>query len=786
MLRLVARESHLFMKINMKKILKYILILTLLVGPMTAHAQVSSNFWKLVGGILQPIISIWPVSFQYSSSTVYASFKTASSTFYQGAGLTSCNGATNALTWSGGFFGCNTITGSGGSFSFSPDTNFGVQVYSTSTPTLWFKSGLYASSTSHFVYASSTALSVSGNLYFPLTKGYFLVGDDAGLSQATSSIFVSSVGYVGIGTTGPGVKLDVRGTRYAAGVGSYQGVTGLYSTDALGAGVGAGLMLGGTYTGSTVTEFAQIAGVKENATDNNTAGGMALSTRSAAGAMGEKVRIDSSGNVGIGQTAPGSLLSVAGGISAGSYSATAAPSNGMIISGNVGIGTTTPNNALQVVGSGIALGNPSAGTYHGNSFLYFDDRYPSLQFKTGVTVRGQFISDVNTGDMYVDFSNIGDLHFRNQINTGEMVTFKQSGNVGIGTTSPSDILTINGNGRIENQGQLKFSELRANGNQMATISATSSMASDYNITLPTACSTGQVWADNGVGNLYCTSLGTGTVTSVDMTVPTGLTISGNPITGAGTLALSLTAGYSIPTTVKQTSWDNKWDLASSTIGNAYLTNSTISGVSLGSNLAALTNDTTLNGSTYNGSGAISDWGLNLANANSWTALQTFANASTTILSASYASSTKYYGANLATCQSGNFLTWLSGAFGCASDQTGSAGVMTSQLAAASQVSTSTTITSGKKYFFATSFSTGDTVALGLYIYQDGTKNATTTLQGLVNCNMGGVTNENCPITLMGTFTATTTETVHIFAGTDSNTIYTVPASYNANFIVIEF
>ena len=47
----------------------------------------------------------------------------------------------------------------------------------------------------------------------------------------------------------------------------------------------------------------------------------------------------------------------------------------------------------------------------------------------------------------------------------------------------------------------------------------------------------------------------GTVTSVAMTVPTGLTVSGSPITSAGTLALSLTAGYSIPTTAKQTNWD---------------------------------------------------------------------------------------------------------------------------------------------------------------------------------------------------------------------------------------
>lgn len=41
--------------------------------------------------------------------------------------------------------------------------------------------------------------------------------------------------------------------------------------------------------------------------------------------------------------------------------------------------------------------------------------------------------------------------------------------------------------------------------------------------------------------------GSGTVTSVAMTVPTGLTVTGSPITASGTLAVSLTSGYVIPT-----------------------------------------------------------------------------------------------------------------------------------------------------------------------------------------------------------------------------------------------
>ncbi len=45
------------------------------------------------------------------------------------------------------------------------------------------------------------------------------------------------------------------------------------------------------------------------------------------------------------------------------------------------------------------------------------------------------------------------------------------------------------------------------------------------------------------------------VTSVSMTTPTGLSVSGSPITSSGTLALSLTSGYAIPLTSSQTNWD---------------------------------------------------------------------------------------------------------------------------------------------------------------------------------------------------------------------------------------
>ena len=47
----------------------------------------------------------------------------------------------------------------------------------------------------------------------------------------------------------------------------------------------------------------------------------------------------------------------------------------------------------------------------------------------------------------------------------------------------------------------------------------------------------------------------GTVTSVSLTLPTGLTCATKTITTSGTFAISLASGYSIPTTTKQTAWD---------------------------------------------------------------------------------------------------------------------------------------------------------------------------------------------------------------------------------------
>ena len=67
--------------------------------------------------------------------------------------------------------------------------------------------------------------------------------------------------------------------------------------------------------------------------------------------------------------------------------------------------------------------------------------------------------------------------------------------------------------------------------------------------------------------------GSGTVTSVAMTVPTGLSVSGSPVTSSGTLAVTYTAGYAIPTTAKQTQWDTAYGWGDHSVAG-YLTSFT--------------------------------------------------------------------------------------------------------------------------------------------------------------------------------------------------------------------
>lgn len=81
--------------------------------------------------------------------------------------------------------------------------------------------------------------------------------------------------------------------------------------------------------------------------------------------------------------------------------------------------------------------------------------------------------------------------------------------------------------------------------------------STLGIRVPALASAGSCLTTDADGDFVTASCSGGSgVTSVAMTVPTGLTVAGSPITTTGTLAVSLTSGYNIPLTASTTAWNN--------------------------------------------------------------------------------------------------------------------------------------------------------------------------------------------------------------------------------------
>jgi len=117
-------------------------------------------------------------------------------------------------------------------------------------------------------------------------------------------------GNIGIGTSGPNrSKLNVK----AANVAQTSNTFNVYieTSDVQAANVGGSVGLGGQVGGDS-NAFGVISGRKENSIPGNYAGYLAFATPNGGAGMFERVRVDSSGNVGIGTTTPIARLQVAG------------------------------------------------------------------------------------------------------------------------------------------------------------------------------------------------------------------------------------------------------------------------------------------------------------------------------------------------------------------------------------------------------------------------------------------------------------------------------------------
>ena len=122
---------------------------------------------------------------------------------------------------------------------------------------------------------------------------------------------------------------------------------------------------------------------------------------------------------------------------------------------------------------------------------------------------------------------------------------------------------------------------------------------------------GQVLTSAGTGNTPTWTTPTvGTVTSVAMTVPTGLSISGTPITTSGTFAVTLQSGYSIPTTTSQANWDSafterlQWDGGSTNLVAA-TGRTSLGATTVGGNFFTLTNPSAIRFTRINADNTVS-------------------------------------------------------------------------------------------------------------------------------------------------------------------------------------
>jgi len=198
---------------------------------------------------------------------------------------------------------------------------------------------------------------------------------------------INDDGKVGIGTSAPATALHVRGT--ASTVGATRSVVTLTDDTAMGINVGSGVAFRGLYTSAGAeANYGGIFAGKANANSGNANGYLSLSY-SASGTLTEGIRISETGNVGIGTSSP------------------------------------AVNLHIQSVGTPQVRIQDTDGT----------NQFTTIAHNNGLTT---FNSRNNTAS--------GSIAFRGINSNAEFVRIDASGNVGIGTATPSTKLDISTSG----------------------------------------------------------------------------------------------------------------------------------------------------------------------------------------------------------------------------------------------------------------------------------------------------------------------------------------------------
>ena len=151
---------------------------------------------------------------------------------------------------------------------------------------------------------AAAAATLSGNLTLSggTANGVTYLNGSKVLTSGSGLVFDGT--NLGVGTSSPATKLDVAGTKTLA---SDLGVANIRDTASLASGNGGAIVLSGKYnSGGSYVGGAYVNASKENATDGNYSYALTFGTNNSGGALTERMRISSTGNLGLGVTPSGS------------------------------------------------------------------------------------------------------------------------------------------------------------------------------------------------------------------------------------------------------------------------------------------------------------------------------------------------------------------------------------------------------------------------------------------------------------------------------------------------
>ena len=315
----------------------------------------------------------------------------------------------------------------------------------------------------------------------------------ANLSNINNKFLVTTGGNVGINTTSPGSKLDVRGSGYFLGTASS----------------GAALVTIENNSGSTATSYGLLV-----LGGGNSSNGRTFEVRDASGNTDLIVKGD--GNVGIGTAAPDSPLEIEFAentgtikqmlhldynpvnnygsalfkISAGTNSAAVTQIEQVTSGGNGSFGTyqdtniinrgvggisagninfitgsnTSASSIVMTIGGGSQKGNVGIGTATPENKLHIlrssSDTQSQLMVQNGSTGDAAIKFNVS-GQSYVmgidyDDSKKFKIASSSNLGTTDRITLLSSGNVGIGTISPSKKLEVAGSYKLGTNGYIQY------------------------------------------------------------------------------------------------------------------------------------------------------------------------------------------------------------------------------------------------------------------------------------------------------------------------------------------